>query len=231
MERQLDHQLDGLRGEFLRMGAAVEESIAQSILALTERSDDVAREAIASNEVIDAWEVAIEEKILALLATHQPVGRDLRLAATMMKINYDLERMNDQAVNIAERAASYGIPGAVVDGSDVFAVHEAAVEAVKRARAGQGPSLLECKTYRHHGHFEGDQQTYKDDLYMSGSQGKDSIRDFRNLVTQHGWFTSEELDAIDRDARQAVEEALAYAESSPLPQVEEVTSDVYVSYP
>jgi len=133
--------------------------------------------------------------------------------------------------NIAERAAGYGIPGAVVDGSDVFAVHEAAVEAVKRARAGQGPSLLECKTYRHHGHFEGDQQTYKDDLYRSGSHGKDSIRDFRALVTQHGWFTSEELDAIDVEARQAVDEALAYAESSPLPQVEEVTSDVYVSYP
>lgn len=104
MERQLDHQLDELRSEFLRMGAAVEESIAQSILALTERSDEVAREAIASNDRIDTWEVEIEEKLLALLATHQPVASDLRLVATMMKINYDLERMNDQAVNIAQRA-------------------------------------------------------------------------------------------------------------------------------
>ena len=104
MERQLDQHLDELRSEFLRMGGAVEDSIALAIRSLTERSDEVAREAIASNDVIDAWEVAIEEKILALLATHQPVGRDLRLAATMMKINYDLERMNDQAVNIAERA-------------------------------------------------------------------------------------------------------------------------------
>ena len=132
--------------------------------------------------------------------------------------------------NIAERAAAYGIPGAVVDGTDVFAVHEAAVEAVKRARAGQGPSLLECKTYRHHGHFEGDQQTYKDELYMSGSQGKDPIRDFRALVTQHDWLSAKDLDAIDQEAREAVEEALAFAESSPLPGVEEVTSDVYVSY-
>ena len=104
MERQLDHQLDELRSEFLRMGAAVEESIAQSILALTERSDEVARAAIASNDRIDTWEVEIEEKLLALLATHQPVASDLRLVATMMKINYDLERMNDQAVNIAQRA-------------------------------------------------------------------------------------------------------------------------------
>ena len=109
MERQLDHQLDELRGEFLRMGAAVEESIAQSILALTERSDDVAREAIASNDRIDAWEVEIEEKLLALLATHQPVASDLRLVATMMKINYDLERMNDQAVNIAQRALELAV--------------------------------------------------------------------------------------------------------------------------
>ena len=104
MERQLDQHLDELRNEFLMMGAAVEESIARAIQALTERSDEVARDAIASNERIDAWEVAIEEKILALLATHQPVAGDLRLVATMMKINYDLERMNDQAVNIAERA-------------------------------------------------------------------------------------------------------------------------------
>ena len=118
----------------------------------------------------------------------------------------------------------------MVDGSDVCAVYEAAVEAVKRARSGQGPSLLECKTFRHHGHFEGDQQTYKDEFYESGSQGKDSIRDFRALVTQHGWFTAKELDAIDLEAKQAVEEALAFAESSPLPWVEEVTSDVYVSY-
>lgn len=132
--------------------------------------------------------------------------------------------------NIAERAASYGIPGAVVDGTDVFAVHEAAVEAVKRARAGQGPSLLECKTYRHHGHFEGDLQTYKDDTYKSSSVGKDSIQSFRAVVAQHGWLTSEELEAIDREAVEAVREAVAFAESSPLPRVEEVTSDVYVNY-
>ena len=104
MERQLDQHLDELKNEFLKMGGAVEESIALAIRSLTGRSDEVAREAIASNDVIDAWEVAIEEKILALLATHQPVASDLRLVATMMKINYDLERMNDQAVNIAERA-------------------------------------------------------------------------------------------------------------------------------
>ena len=132
--------------------------------------------------------------------------------------------------NIAERAASYGIPGAVVDGTDIFAVHEAAVEAVKRARSGQGPSLLECKTYRHHGHFEGDLQTYKDDGYKSSSKGKDSIQGFRTMVTRHDWMTTEELDAIDREAAEAVREAVDFAESSPLPRVEEVTSDVYVSY-
>ena len=104
MERHLDQLLDDLKGEFLKMGAAVEESIGQSIRALTERSESVAQEVIDSNTRIDAWEVALEEKILALLATHQPVATDLRLVAAMLKINYDLERINDQAMNIAQRA-------------------------------------------------------------------------------------------------------------------------------
>src|SRR5712691_2605988 len=63
--------------------------------------------------------------------------------------------------NIADRASGYNMPGVTLDGNDIFAVYEAAHEAVTRARAGQGPSLLECKTYRFNGHFEGDAQTYK----------------------------------------------------------------------
>ncbi len=104
MERQLDQQLDELTSEFLRMGAAVEDSIAVSLRALVERSDERAGEVIESNKRIDAWEVEIEEKILTLMATQRPVAKDLRLLATMMKINYDLERINDEAVNIAQRA-------------------------------------------------------------------------------------------------------------------------------
>ncbi len=104
MERQLDQQLDELKSEFLRMGAEVEESIVIALRALVERSDEHAAAVIASNKRIDAWEVEIEGKILTLMATQQPVATDLRLLATMMKINYDLERINDEAVNIAQRA-------------------------------------------------------------------------------------------------------------------------------
>ena len=106
MESQLDHLLDDLKEELLKMGAAVEESIAQAIQALVNRDDTLANEVIAGNETIDAWEVKMEERILDLLATHQPVATDLRLLAAMMKINYDLERINDQAVNIAQRTLS-----------------------------------------------------------------------------------------------------------------------------
>ena len=104
MERKLDQRLDDLKGELLKMGAAVEESIAQSIQALTERDDDMVQTVIEGGHRIDAWEVRIEEECLQLLATQQPVASDLRLLATIMKINYDLERINDQAVNIVQRA-------------------------------------------------------------------------------------------------------------------------------
>jgi phosphate transport system protein len=104
MERHLDQLLDELKSEFLRMGAEVEASISLALRALVERSDDLARQVFATNKRIDAWEVEIEEKILTLMATQQPVATDLRLLATMMKINYDLERINDEAVNVAQRA-------------------------------------------------------------------------------------------------------------------------------
>lgn len=104
MEHQLDQLLDDLKSEFLRMGAAVEDSIELALKALVSRNDELAAEVVESNRRIDAWEVEIEEKILTLMATQRPVASDLRLLATMMKINYDLERINDQAVNIAQRA-------------------------------------------------------------------------------------------------------------------------------
>lgn len=104
METQLDHLIDHLKGELLSMGAAVEESIAQAMRALVERDEDLARAVIEGNKRIDSWEVAIEDEIIKLMATQQPVAGNLRMLAIMMKINYDLERTNDQAVNIAERA-------------------------------------------------------------------------------------------------------------------------------
>lgn len=104
MERTLDQHLDHLKGELLKMGSAVEESIEQAVQSLVERDNHLADVVEEGGHHIDDWEVAIEEECLKLLAVQQPVAGDLRLVAGIMKINYDLERINDQAVNIAQRA-------------------------------------------------------------------------------------------------------------------------------
>src|SRR3972149_2670585 len=102
METHLQHLIDHLKSELLKMGAAVEESIAQAMRALVEADEALAREVIEGNKRVDSWEVATEDEIIRIMATQQPVATDLRMLAIMMKINYDLERINDQSVNIAE---------------------------------------------------------------------------------------------------------------------------------
>jgi phosphate transport system protein len=104
MERTLDQRLDHLKSELLKMGGAVEESIEQAVRSLVDRDDALTDVVIAGGKDIDEWEVTVEEACLKLLAVQQPVASDLRLIAGVMKINYDLERINDQAVNIAQRA-------------------------------------------------------------------------------------------------------------------------------
>ncbi|GAC1646167.1 MAG: acetoin:2,6-dichlorophenolindophenol oxidoreductase subunit alpha [Ktedonobacteraceae bacterium] len=131
--------------------------------------------------------------------------------------------------NIGDRAAGYGIPGASVDGMDVFAVYEAAGEAINRARRGQGPSLLECKTYRFHGHFEGDQQTYKTDLLQASMVARDPILHFRTVVTQQELIKADELDDLDARVKQRIERAVEFANSSPYPELSEVDTDVYAT--
>jgi len=131
--------------------------------------------------------------------------------------------------NIADRAASYGIPGASVDGMDVFAVYEAAQEAINRARRGLGPSLIECKTYRYNGHFEGDQQLYKTDELQKSMMEHDPITNFRSLTTHQGLLTNEELDAIDARVKGSIDHAVVFADQSPYPALTEVDTDVYVA--
>jgi len=104
MERHFDQQLDEVKGELLKMGAAVEESIDQAVRALVDRDERLIQIVLDGGKRIDDWEIHIEEECLKLLATQGPVARDLRLIATMIKINEDLERINDHAVNIAQRA-------------------------------------------------------------------------------------------------------------------------------
>lgn len=139
--------------------------------------------------------------------------------------NYQKNHMN--VADIADRAAAYGIPGVAVDGNDVIAVFEAAAEAVARARKGDGPSLIECKTWRHRGHFEGDPAIYKDPKEQEAWLKKDPIPRLGAKLVELKYATQAELDQIKTDVEAEVEAAVKFAESSPLPDPSEVLTDVY----
>jgi len=103
MERHFDEELRLLKEKLLRMASLVEEAIAKSVKALVERKDEMAAEVIRSDEAINLLEIEVDELCLRLFALRQPIATDLRFIASAMKINNDLERMGDLAVNIAER--------------------------------------------------------------------------------------------------------------------------------
>jgi len=136
------------------------------------------------------------------------------------------------ATHVADRAAGYNMPGIHVDGMDVFAVYSAAHEAVARARAGEGPSLLECLTYRFYGHTVFDNplsyRTKEEEDYW---RARDPIKLFREAVIPQGEISEAELDQMDKDAEALMEEAVKFADESPLPEATELYEDVYVSYP
>lgn len=104
MKRHFDKELKELNKQLLKMSAFVEESISRSVKALVDRKDDLAEDVIKSDEAINILEVKIDELCLRLMALYQPEAVDLRFITSVMKINNDLERIGDQAVNIAERA-------------------------------------------------------------------------------------------------------------------------------
>ncbi len=130
-----------------------------------------------------------------------------------------------------DRAAGFGMPGVTVDGTDFFAVYEAAGEIIRRAREGGGPTLLECKMVRFYGHFEGDAQTYRgpgelDDIRAN----KDCLKKFTAEVTASGVITAAEIKSIDDEVMQLIEKAVKEAKSAPLPTLADLTTDVYVKY-
>lgn len=135
------------------------------------------------------------------------------------------------AGEICARSAAYNIPGLVIDGTDVLAVYEAAGEAIARARRGEGPSLIEARAFRYYGHFVGDTQTYKTKEEVEGYKARDPITVFRKKVLEHGLVSKAELAQIDARTKDAVEEAVRYAEESPYPAPEDCLKDVYSSYP
>jgi len=129
--------------------------------------------------------------------------------------------------NVADRAVSYGIPGVVVDGMDVMAVYEAVGEAVARARNGQGPTLIEAKTYRFRGHFEGDSGTYRPQEEIDQWLQKDPIDRYLKKLLEMKLLTKKQAEEIDKEAIAEMDAAVKFALESPFPEPEETLENVY----
>jgi pyruvate dehydrogenase E1 component alpha subunit len=131
-------------------------------------------------------------------------------------------------VNISDRAAGYGIPGETVDGNDVVAVYEAFARAKERALKGEGPSIIECKTYRWRGHWTGDPEVYRTREEVEyWKENKDPIKLFGAYMVENGLATQEELDEIAAAAAKKMEAAVEFALNSPDPDPEHVMDDVF----
>jgi pyruvate dehydrogenase E1 component alpha subunit len=130
--------------------------------------------------------------------------------------------------DVAGRAAGYGIPGIVVDGNDIFAVHQAAARAVERARSGAGPTLIECKTYRRRGHTERKgQPDPRDKAEVEAWTQKDPIALLERRLREQDDLDDAGRRSIEREVMDALEAAVAFAEASPFPLPEHAVDDVF----
>ena len=133
--------------------------------------------------------------------------------------------------DIYVRKDAYGMHGCMVDGNDVLAVYEAAEQAVERARNGEGPTLMECKTYRWRGHYEGEADrtyTYRTDEEIEEWMRRCPIERFRRKLLQEGILGKEECEKIEDEIQREIEEAIQFAESSPFPAPEDALTGLYV---
>jgi pyruvate dehydrogenase E1 component alpha subunit len=128
---------------------------------------------------------------------------------------------------ISDRAAAYGMPGVTVDGNDLLAVYDAVSQAVERARAGGGPSLIENLTYRWRGHSKSDANRYRTRDEIESWQEKCPIQRFRTLLINEEALTEEEANQIESDAYAAIDASVEFADASPEPALETIEEGVY----
>jgi pyruvate dehydrogenase E1 component alpha subunit len=128
---------------------------------------------------------------------------------------------------VSDRAAAYTMPGVYVDGNDPPAMYAAARAAIERARDGGGPTLIEAKTFRFHGHYFGDTGHYIPKAQLEAAIAEDPYPRFRQWLVQQAHATAGELDAIDAQIKQEIDDAVEFALSSPLPDIAELRRDVY----
>lgn len=133
--------------------------------------------------------------------------------------------------DIAERAASYGIPGVIVDGMDALAVREVALEAVARAKRGEGPTLIEAKTYRFFDHqgIKGMRIPYRDPAEVEAWKSRDAIRLIETIGVERGLATAEEFERIWAEVEAEIQDGIDFARNSPDPDPADILDDVYTS--
>lgn len=129
--------------------------------------------------------------------------------------------------DLAIRAQSYGFPGVIVDGNDILAVYEATRDAVARANAGEGPTFIEAKTYRHRGHYEGDPQVYRTQEEIQSWKKKDPIIQYKAKLVDSGLYTDGDLEEVQGSVILQLDEAVAYAKAADKPEVEDALVGVY----
>lgn len=131
--------------------------------------------------------------------------------------------------DISARAVGYGVPGVIVDGNDVLAVYEAAGQAIERARNGEGPSLVEMKTFRIKGHYVGDPQMYRsEDEVQKRFTENDPITRFEEVLLKEKVLTKKEIEAIQKEVVDEIDAAVQFAMDSPFPDPSELYTDLYV---
>lgn len=138
------------------------------------------------------------------------------------------QKVHTRLEKLSLRAQSYGMPGVTVDGDDVLKVREEAVKAVGRARRGEGPTLLECKTHRWTGHFAGDSQKYRSPQEIEEVRKFDPIPKLQNLLLKQKDLTPKDVEEWEKKIKAEIDEAVAFAEKSPVPGREGLLEDVYV---
>jgi pyruvate dehydrogenase E1 component alpha subunit len=129
--------------------------------------------------------------------------------------------------NLSDTAQAYDIPGVTVDGMDVTAVDEAVREARKRARNGDGPTLIEAETYRYRGHYEGDEQPYRDKEEIERWKDRDAIENFKGRLIDRGELTESEFEELQAEVEASIVDAIEYAQDADLPAPEEAYEDMF----
>jgi pyruvate dehydrogenase E1 component alpha subunit len=128
--------------------------------------------------------------------------------------------------DVATRAVGYGIPGTIIDGNNVMEVHQVVAQAVENAREGKGPALIECKTYRHEGHWLGDPIIYRTQEEVNEWKKKDPIKSFENVLVKDRILSAEQAEQIHRETKEQINRAEKFGDESPFPSVETIEEGI-----